>query len=228
MADENNDAKQGQLETNFGLVGGELSLDGQSQSLDNLRAPVYGAGFDKESEDGKIKAEAYVGLDFDGDAKIGVRGEYNLMEEAPKQENGFGYKIDAVGDLMYATRAGGFVTSLALQAEASLLEGHLKGKVLAGYVDAPSREESGFYSQVRADIDFSKDECTGFMKKGCLTNIAQATFPPEGGYEFRNEFLHDVVYQGHKLNLRVGPSLEVNSQDSNVTPGIAVRVDFDL
>lgn len=228
MIEDDKDNKKDGLESNFGFVGGEIDLDTQSQSLENLTSPVMGAGLDIEDKDGDYNAELFAGIDFSGESKIGMRGEYDLYDKKAEEENSFSYDINAVGNLMYATRAGGFVSSIGLQAEATMLEGHLKGQASAGYVKSANAEQSGFYSQVRADIDFSKDECTGFMQKGCLTNLAQATFPPEGGYSFRNEFLHDIVYQGQKLNVRAGPSLEVNSENSGVVAGVALRVDFDL
>jgi|MDTB01.1.fsa_nt_gb hypothetical protein len=228
MSEEDQDKKKDGLESNFGFVGGEIDLDTQSQSLENLTSPVMGAGLDVEDKDGDYNAEFFAGIDFSGESKIGMRGEYNLFDKEADEDNGFSYDIDAVGNVMYATRAGGFVSAIGLQAEAVMLEGHLKTQASAGYVKSADSDQSGFYSQIRADVDFSKDECTGFMQKGCLTNLAQATFPPEGGYQFRNEFLHDIVYQGQKLNIRAGPSLEINSENNEVVPGVALRVDFDL
>lgn len=93
-------------------------------------------------------------------------------------------------------------------------------------MDSPQQSETGMYGQIRSDFKLEKDECTGFIQKGCLSNIAQATFAPDGGYDLRTEFLHDVVIGGVNLGVRAGLSLEHESDKGGVTPGFALRGEF--
>lgn len=216
------------VKTDFGIVGGEFDLESAKGSVRHLTSQVIGGEINIDPEKSDLSLDGYAGVSFSGDWKVGMRGEYNLYTKEAENEGDASFEIDAVGDLMYATRAGGIVSSLALQAEAKLMEGQLQLKGSAGYIQAPDDKESGLYGQVRADYKFSKDECTGFLEKGCLTNIAQATFGPDEGYEFRNEFLHDITIQGVDLGLRVGPSLEYDSETQKIDPGIAMRVGFEF
>lgn len=218
------------IETDYGLVGGfeNFDLTDVGGKLGTLTQQVMGGGVNIDVQEYDLNLEGYGGIDFGGDIKIGMRGDLNLLEIEAEDENDSTLSVDLVGDLMYATRAGGIVSSVALQAEALMMEGKMKLQGLLGYTDAPQQEDTGVFGQLRADYDVSKDKCINFMDKGCLTNIAQLTFGPDDGYNFRNEFLHDVNIDNQPSGFRVGPSIEYDSETGKVDTGITARVSFQF
>lgn len=224
MAEEE---KKDSVETSVGFVGVNDTMDMQGFGAEAIGSQLVGAQMDIMPEDADYSVEIYGGVSFDGDGQIGMRGTKNLIEEKTP-EGDLDYRVNAVVDVLYAARAGGITSSMGIQAEANMMENQLNLRGEVGYRQAFDGEKSGFYARTRADYDFSKDECTGFIAKGCLTNLAQAMFAQDQGLTLRNELLHDVIYNGQDLNLRIGPSVEYNTEDKKVDVGVAARVSFEF
>ncbi|MCS5596660.1 MAG: hypothetical protein NZ828_05340 [Alphaproteobacteria bacterium] len=227
MSESDKEKEHETVQTDFGFVGVNDTMDMQGFGAEAIGSQLIGGQMDIVPEDADYSVEMYGGVNFDGDVQLGMRGTKNLIEKTTP-EGDLDYRVNAVADLLYATRAGGITSSMGIQAEANMMENHLNLRGEVGYRQAFDSEKSGFYARARADYDFSKDPCTGFIEKGCLTNLAQAMFSQDEGLTIRNELLHDVTYNGQDLNLRIGPSVEYNTEDEKMDVGVAARVSFEF
>jgi hypothetical protein len=226
--------KKQTMETMLGVVGGgNYDLNGASRPA-GLDEQVVGGGFSHEA-DSDLSTEVYAGVTFSGDYKLGAHAEYNLFDsenesgldgqmDGQSADNADGeFKLNAIVDVMYASRFGGIVASAALQAETQLMGGRLKAEGLLGYVQAPRAEDTGIYGQVELDMRLSQDrDCNNFLDKGCLSNVFTTTLSPSGQVHIENQMLHDTSILG--VPFRAGPSISHDSGGSSV--GVALRADF--